>query len=274
MMDYAEGGSVHDKLRAEGAKMGYAYGGTVKNTSAEFVQTRGKQDTMDNANFPPVNEASQRDKESGPRKPRRPRFKGGGGVRQVRAAEGGRIHIKTIERLPVKGDNSPDKTKGKGKSKKGRPKGVKARGGLMDYAEGGYAAGGVKKNEEAGSGIELTAARIRESAARTHALTAEARAAFRTTTATPRAQATATRSTLSNLDDPRLQVGTASASTEEAKAKAKPKPEPSIKQTGIGEHKEATFGRQMRPVMHVKLGAVGGPVTAAKGGRKKSRKVR
>lgn len=114
-MDYAEGGSVHDKLKAEGAKMGYAYGGTVKNTSAEFVQTRGKQDTMDHANFPVVNESSQRDKESGPRKERRPRFNYGGKVRQVRAA--------------------PEKRRKA--SGKGMPKGVKARGGLAAYANGG-----------------------------------------------------------------------------------------------------------------------------------------
>ena len=84
----AHGGevSMHDKLVSEGEKMGYAYGGRVteSDTSGEFVQTRGKQATMDNANYPPGSPSSQRDKESGPTKKLRPRFKHGGGVRHVR----------------------------------------------------------------------------------------------------------------------------------------------------------------------------------------------
>ena len=84
MMEYNEGGSVHDKLRAEGEKMGYRYGGQVKNTSAEFVQTSGKQATMDNANYPPGHPSSARGQESGPRKKIRPKFKTGGGVHHVR----------------------------------------------------------------------------------------------------------------------------------------------------------------------------------------------
>ena len=246
MMDYAEGGSVHDKLKAEGAKMGYAYGGTVKNTSAEFVQTSGKQATMDNANYPPGHPASERDKESGPRKKLRPRFKKGGGVRQVR-------------------DASMARRKASGK---GMPKGVKARGGLAKYAAGGYAEGGVKKGEEAGSAIELTLGRIQEQVSETEDLLQEATAASTHMTGRGATTATAPRSKRPSLAaDPGLQVGTTSTATEAAKAASKS--EPSIKQTGVGEHDEPTFGRQMRPVMHAKL-AGGGVVSAAKGGKKKA----
>lgn len=243
MMDYAEGGSVHDKLKAEGAKMGYAYGGTVKNTSAEFVQTSGKQATMDNANFPPGHPSSARDQESGPRKKLRPKFKKGGGVRQVR-------------------DASMSRRKA---SKKGMPSGVKNRGGLMEYAAGGYAAGGVKKGQEAGSGIELTLGRIQEQITETEDLLTEAAAASKmmTTSGTTTPKATRSRS----LDDPEFQVKPTSTATEAAKARSRS--EPSIEQTGIGEDKEPTFGRPMRPVMHVKR-AGGGVVSAARGGKKKA----
>jgi hypothetical protein len=279
------GGSVHDRLYDEGGKMGYARGGQVKNTSAEFVQTSGKQATMDHANFPVVNEASQRDKESGPRKQRRPRFKKGGGVRRVRDtayADGGKVEMPKIDLSKIKGVKSRSESKYAKRiaaSKKGMPKGVKNRGGLMRYAAGGYAAGGEKKPEQAGSGIQLIIKDVREHQSAVGDLVAEALAAAKTTassgTGTPPRSATPPRSTVSSLDDPEFQVATPSTATEEAKAKAKPKPEPSIKQTGIGEHKEATFGRAMRPVMHVKLAkAGGGVVSAAKGGRKKSRKMR
>jgi len=131
----ARGGkiSTHDKLVKEGGKMGYAYGGRVteSDTSGEFVQTRGKQTTMDNANYPPGSPSNQRDKESGPRKKLRPRFKHGGGVHHVRdvgAMKGG--HMKS-------GNYSEYAGSRRKASKKGMPKGVKARGGLARYAEGG-----------------------------------------------------------------------------------------------------------------------------------------
>jgi hypothetical protein len=268
MMDYAEGGSVHDKLKAEGAKMGYAYGGTVKNTSAEFVQTSGKQATMDNANYPPGHPSSARDKESGPRKKLRPRFKKGGGVRHVRDAgyaDGGAIKVDLSKIKGAKTRESGD-AKGRRKaSKKGMPKGVKAHGGLAKYAAGGYAEGGTKKGEEAGSGIELTIRNIQEQISDTEDLLQEAAAASKimTTSGTTAARATRSRS----LDDPEFQVTTPSAATEAAKAASKP--EPSIKQTGVGKSGEPAFGREMKPVMHAKL-AGGGVVSAAKGGKKKA----
>lgn len=109
----AHGGSVHDRLKSEGAKMGYAYGGRVhpSNTSAEFKQTSGKQATMDHGNQPARRGRNQAEIEAGGTKRLKPGLMKGGGVHKVRY------------------------------SKKGMPKNVKAKGGLMQYAEGGYAAG-------------------------------------------------------------------------------------------------------------------------------------
>ena len=116
--------SMHDKLKREGAKMGYAYGGQVKqsNTSAEFKQMRSKQDNMDHGNQPARRGRNQAEIEAGGTKRLKPGLKKGGymkgGVHQV-----------------------SDMNKGKGMSKKDMPKNVKAKGGLMQYAQGGYAAG-------------------------------------------------------------------------------------------------------------------------------------
>lgn len=98
------GGAVHDKLKSEGAKMGYAYGGQVKNTSAEFVAKRGKQDTMDHGVQPARKGRTQQEVEAGGTKRLKPGFKKGGGVCRVRM-----------------------------------PKNVKAKGGLAKYAAGGLA---------------------------------------------------------------------------------------------------------------------------------------
>ncbi len=104
------GGSVHDKLKHEGAKMGYAYGGQVKgygksgNTSAEFKMKKGKQDTMDHGVQPAQKGRNQAEIEAGGNKRLKAGYKHGGGVHRVRM-----------------------------------PKGVKAKGGLMKYAEGGLA---------------------------------------------------------------------------------------------------------------------------------------
>lgn len=83
------GGSVHDKLRAEGAKMGYAYGGQVKpsNTSSQFVAKRGKQDTMDHGVQPARKGRTQQEVEAGGTKRLKPGFKHGG-VCKVRMAKG------------------------------------------------------------------------------------------------------------------------------------------------------------------------------------------
>jgi hypothetical protein len=110
-----KGGSVHDKLKHEGAKMGYAYGGQVKesDTSGEFKQKRGKQDTMDHGVQPAQKGRNQAEIEAGGNKRLKAGYMRGGGVHRVR-----------------------DRTKGKGKSRKGFPASVKAKGGLARYARG------------------------------------------------------------------------------------------------------------------------------------------
>jgi hypothetical protein len=161
---YMKGGkhSMHDKLKAEGAKMGYAYGGQVKDTSGEFVAKRGKQDTMDHGVQPAQKGNNEAEVEAGGNKRLKAGYMHGGGVHRVR-----------------------DRTKGKGKSRAGFPATVKARGGpattpararamglhksaarrapgttrsakggLMEYAHGGYAAkpAGDKKTHPTGRG--------------------------------------------------------------------------------------------------------------------------
>ena len=104
----AKGGTVHDNLKREGKKMGYAYGGQVKDTSGEFKAKRGKQDTMDHGVQPAQTGKNEAEVEAGGNKRLKAGYKHGGGVHRVR---------------------SPDKTRGKGKSRKGFPATVKARGG-------------------------------------------------------------------------------------------------------------------------------------------------
>lgn len=102
---YMKGG-MHDKLKKAGAEMGYAYGGSVKNTSAEFKQKRGPQKTMDHGVQPARRGRNQAEIEAGGTKRLKPGLKKGGymkgGVHRVRM-----------------------------------PKNVKARGGLAQYASGG-----------------------------------------------------------------------------------------------------------------------------------------
>ena len=114
----AGGGSVHDQLYAAGSEMGYMRGGHVKNTSAEFVQTTGKQDSMDHGVQPAQKGRSQAEVEAGGNK----RLKAGYG-------HGGDVH--SVRDRPAKR---------RAKSGKKMPKGLKARGGLARYAEGGYTA--------------------------------------------------------------------------------------------------------------------------------------
>ena len=80
--------SMHDKLLHEGGKMGYAHGGQVKNTSAQFKQTRGKQDTMDHGVQPAQTGRNQAEVEAGGNKRLKAGYKHGGGVRKVRMAKG------------------------------------------------------------------------------------------------------------------------------------------------------------------------------------------
>ncbi len=111
----SHGGSVHDRLKSEGAKMGYKYGGQVKqsNTSAEFVAKRGKQDTMDHGVQPAQKGRNQAEIEAGGNKRLKAGYMKGGGVHKVRASA---------------------RRKASGA---GMPKNVKAKGGLMEYAVGG-----------------------------------------------------------------------------------------------------------------------------------------
>jgi len=117
---YMKGG-MHDKLKHEGSKMGYAYGGQVKDTSGEFVAKRGKQKTMDHGVQPAQTGRNQAENEAGGNKRLKAGYMKGGGVHKVRY------------------------------SKKGMPKNVKAKGGLAKYAHGGYAAGD-KKTHPKGKG--------------------------------------------------------------------------------------------------------------------------
>ena len=163
----AKGGSVHDKLMSHGKKMGFKQGGyaEAKDTSAEFRAKRGKQDTMDTGNQPARrggNARSQQDRESGGTGRLRPGLKKGGrakkygrgGLAEAAGAAAGAAAggvgagvgraAKKIGRALRSRKKSPDHTKGKGMSKKGMPKNVKARGGAV--------AAGDKKAHPAGKG--------------------------------------------------------------------------------------------------------------------------
>jgi hypothetical protein len=117
-----KGGSVHDKLKHEGAKMGYAYGGQVKesDTSGEFKQKRGKQNTMDHGVQPAQKGRNQAEIEAGGNKRLKAGYMKGGGVHRVR----GQVSSREANAL-------------RRASKKGMPKNVKAHGGLARYAAGG-----------------------------------------------------------------------------------------------------------------------------------------
>ena len=109
--------STHDKLYHEGGKMGYAHGGQVKDTSREFVETRGKQDTMDTGNQPARRGRNQAEIEAGGTKRLKPGLNKGGYMK-------GSVHkVRASSRRKASG--------------KGMPKNVKAHGGLARYADGG-----------------------------------------------------------------------------------------------------------------------------------------
>ncbi len=113
------GGSVHDRLVHEGGKMGYKYGGQVKqsNTSAQFVEKHGKQDTMDHGVQPAQTGRNQQEVEAGGNKRLKPGYKKGGYMK------GGVHKVRASARRKASG--------------RGMPKNVKAKGGLMEYAVGG-----------------------------------------------------------------------------------------------------------------------------------------
>ena len=81
--------SMHDKLKHEGAKMGYAYGGQVKKTSAEFKMKTGKQDTMDHGVQPAQTGINQAEVEAGGNKRLKAGYKHGGGVHRTAYKGGG-----------------------------------------------------------------------------------------------------------------------------------------------------------------------------------------
>lgn len=135
------GGSVHDKLLHEGGKMGYAHGGQVKDTSDEFVAKRGKQKTMDYGNQPARRGRTQQEIEAGGTKRLQPKLAKGGvikgpkkGVHRVRSL----ISKDVTKKLGVLKGSMSDAER-RYMSKKGMPKNVKAKGGLMEYAHGGSA---------------------------------------------------------------------------------------------------------------------------------------
>jgi hypothetical protein len=139
----AEGGSVHDKLRSEGEKMGYAYGGQVKksNTSSEFLMKKKPMASMDTGVQPARKGRTQADVEAGGTKRLKPKFDEGGSVRKpstkstargARVKETARIAAEeSQERQPTTADTR------RTASGEGMPRRVKARGGLARYARGG-----------------------------------------------------------------------------------------------------------------------------------------
>lgn len=112
MTKAARGGSMHDKLYAEGGDMGYARGGQVKDTSGEFDMTSKAQDTMDSGVQPKRKGRNQASIEAGGTKRVKLKFGHGGGVHKTHHAR-------------------------RKASKKSMPRDVKAEGGLAKYAEGG-----------------------------------------------------------------------------------------------------------------------------------------
>ncbi len=137
----AEGGSIHAQLRAEGGRLGFAYGGRVKNTSSEFVAKKGPMPSMDSATDP-GRPANQAEKETGGRKRTLPGMGHGGKVHHVRDTPRGRITDKDSQMAKRLASQKGKKGKPRGKiipsevraAKRGMPKNVKAQGGLAQYS--------------------------------------------------------------------------------------------------------------------------------------------
>jgi len=144
----AKGGAVHNKLVKHGAKMGFAYGGRVKDTSGEFKAKRGKQKTMDTGVQPArrgKNARNAAQAEAGGTGRLLPGLKKGGKVKSkmkgVASSGGGALADAALRRAravlkPDKRMKAPDKA-GTAASKKGMPKNVKACGGTVHKARGG-----------------------------------------------------------------------------------------------------------------------------------------
>lgn len=149
-------GGMHGKLKRAGAKMGYKYGGQVKDTSGEFKEKRGKQDTMDDGVQPArrgKNARNEQEREAGGTGRMTPGLKKGGkvkkGIKGVASSGGGALadaalrHAKKVLR-PSKDLKAP-KRAGTAASRKGMPKNVKAAGGTVHKAVGGAVKAGVGK---------------------------------------------------------------------------------------------------------------------------------
>jgi len=135
--------SMHGKLTREGEKMGFAYGGQVKNTSSEFVAKRGKQKTMDHGVQPAQEGRNQQEVEAGGNKRLKPGYKKGGtikkkkdGVHRVRelVSKDMTKKLKRLKGSMSEGDRAHMRRIMSGKK---MPKNVKAKGGLAKYAGGG-----------------------------------------------------------------------------------------------------------------------------------------
>lgn len=152
---YMKGG-MHDKLKKAGAKMGYMYGGAVKNTSAEFKAKRGKQKTMDHGVQPArrgKNARNQAQAEAGGTGRLLPGLKKGGSIRGVADSGGGALadaalkHAKKVLK-PSKKMKEPERA-GTAASRKGMPKNVKCEGGEVRAKKGGII-GKLRRYEKTG----------------------------------------------------------------------------------------------------------------------------
>lgn len=136
----AKGGSVHDKLKKAGAKMGYMYGGAVKNTSAEFKAKRGKQKTMDTGVQPArrgKNARNAAQAEAGGTGRLLPGLKEGGSIKGREDSGGGALAdaaLKHAKKVLHGKKKLPPPLKA---SAAGMPKNVKCKGGSVGYARGG-----------------------------------------------------------------------------------------------------------------------------------------
>lgn len=140
----AKGGAVHNKLVKHGAKLGFKYGGQVKNTSAEFVAKKGKMKSMDSGVQPArrgKNARNAAQAEAGGTGRLLPGLKKGGSIKGRADSGGGALADAAIKH--AKKALAPRKTKMKppekarAASKKGMPKNVKMAGGMVHKARGG-----------------------------------------------------------------------------------------------------------------------------------------
>lgn len=141
---YMKGG-MHGKLKRAGAKMGYMYGGAVKNTSAQFKEKRGKQKTMDHGVQPArrgKNARNQAEAEAGGTGRLKPGLHKGGAIKGAVGSAGGALADAAIKHAkkvlhPKRGAMKKPAKAGLAASKKGMPENVKMAGGMVHKARGG-----------------------------------------------------------------------------------------------------------------------------------------